>query len=146
MPHKLRKIRKTRGSRTQGYGRVGQHRGRGKQPNRKAGLHKAKWSYVVKYEPDYFGKRGFTSPKSLRHKGKVINISEVDEIFINSSKEKEDEKQTLDLARLGYSKLLGSGRISKSLLIKVPSCSKIAAEKIKEAGGQIITKSKKTGE
>ncbi len=26
MPHKLRKIRKTRGSRTQGYGRIGQHR------------------------------------------------------------------------------------------------------------------------
>ena len=47
MPHKLRKIRKFRGSRTQGYGRIGQHRDSGSKGNRKVGRHKHLWSKVV---------------------------------------------------------------------------------------------------
>jgi len=73
MPHKLRKTRKMRGSRTVGYGRVGQHRDQGSKGYRKSGRHKAGWSWVQRYDPDYFGKDGFTSPKSLRQKVNVIN-------------------------------------------------------------------------
>jgi large subunit ribosomal protein L15 len=145
MPHKLRKIRKTRGSRTQGYGRIGQHRDSGSKGHRKVGRHKHLWSYVTTYEPDYFGKNGFTSPKSLKHKENVINITKLDALSTKFSVEKEN-KLFIDLTSLGYSKLLGTGKISKALTVNVPSCSKSAAEKIKEAGGQILTPSQEHGE
>ena len=145
MPHKLRKIRKTRGSRTQGYGRIGQHRDSGSKGHRKVGRHKHLWSYVTTYEPDYFGKHGFTSPKSLKHKENVINVAKLDEISTKFSVEKES-KLFIDLTSLRYSKLLGTGKIVKALIVNVPSCSKSAAEKIKEAGGQVLTKSQEHGE
>jgi len=136
MPHKLRRIRKTRGSRTQGYGRVGQHRKTGSKGMRNVGRHKHSWSYVIRYEPEYFGKKGFVSPRSLRKKENVINVKRLDEIAEKFSTEKEG-KMLIDLESLGYTKLLGTGRIAKSLVLKVASCTKSAAEKIKEAGGQI---------
>jgi large subunit ribosomal protein L15 len=146
MPHKLRKTRKMRGSRTQGYGRVGQHRDSGSKGGRKVGRHKHLWSYVTTYEPDYFGKNGFTSPQSLKRKENVINVAKLDEISAKFSVEKEKGKLYIDLTSLGYSKLLGTGQTSKALIVNVPSCSKSAAEKIKEAGGQVLTASQKHGE
>jgi len=141
MPHKLRKTRKKRGSRTQGYGRVGQHRAGGQRGGHgKAGFHKHKWTYVIKYEPEYFGKRGFHSPKSLGRKTKTINVGALDELAEKISTEKR-KKFLIDLEGLGYSKLLGTGKVKKPLIVKVMSCSKSAAEKIKEAGGQILNKS-----
>jgi large subunit ribosomal protein L15 len=143
MPHKLRKVRKKRGSRTHGYGRVGQHRGGGQRGGHgKAGFHKHKWTYVIKYEPDYFGKKGFTSPKSLRQKVNIINVKVLDEMAEKLSTRKETGKFFIDLGSLGYTKLLGTGNITKPLIVKVPSCSKSATEKIKEAGGQILIDSK----
>ncbi|MCL6578725.1 MAG: 50S ribosomal protein L15 [Candidatus Bathyarchaeota archaeon] len=138
MPHKLRKIRKKRGSRTQGYGRVGQHRKSGSKGYRKAGRHKHGWSYVIRYEPDYFEKKGFTSPKSLRQKENIINVGKLDEIAEKISTSKEKDKILIDLEKLGYTKLLGTGKVTKPLIVKVASYSKSAAEKIKEAGGQIL--------
>lgn len=141
MPHKLRKIRKKRGSRTHGFGRVGQHRkGGGRGGHGKAGFHKHKWTYVIKYEPDYFGKKGFTSPKSLKQKVNAINVGVLDELAENLSTEKED-KLFIDLASFGFTKLLGAGRVTKPLIVKAPSCSKSAAEKIREAGGQVLLES-----
>jgi large subunit ribosomal protein L15 len=145
MPHKLRKTRKNRGSRTQGYGRVGQHRDTGSKGRRKSGRHKHLWSYVTTYEPDYFGKHGFTSPKSLRRKEHTINIAKLDEISGKLSTEKEG-KLHIDLTTLGYSKLLGAGKTQKALIVNVLSCSKSAAEKIKRAGGQVLTAPQENGE
>jgi len=141
MPHKLRKIRKKRGSRTQGYGRVGQHRCTGSKGYRKAGRHKGGWSYVLRYEPNYFGKRGFHSPKSLRQKVKAINVGIVDELAEKISTKKRKDGFFIDLESLGYTKLLGTGKVTKPLIIKVASHSKSAAEKIDQAGGRILTKS-----
>jgi large subunit ribosomal protein L15 len=146
MPHKLRKIRKERGSRTQGYGRVGQHRKTGSKGFRKAGRHKGGWSYVLRYEPEYFGKKGFISPKSLKRKENVINVQKLDEIAEKFSTEKEKGKFFINLESLGYTKLLGTGRVTKPLIVKIASCSKSAAEKIKEAGGQMLMKSQEKGE
>ena len=146
MPQKLRKIRKKRGSRTHGYGRVGQHRCHGSKGYRKAGRHKAGWSYVLRYEPDYFGKKGFTSAKSLRQKVNVMNVGKLDEIASKFSTEKEEGKFFINLENLGYTKLLGTGKVTKPLVVKVTSCSKSAAEKIKEAGGQILIEAEKQGE
>ena len=141
MPHKLRKIRKTRGSRTQGYGRIGQHRKSGSQGYRKAGRHKHTWSFVTTYEPNAFGKHGFTSPQSLNRNTNVINLAKLEAL----SAEKEG-LVIIDLTSLGYVKLLGAGKLTKPLTVKVQSCSKTAAEKIKQAGGKILTASQETGE
>ncbi|MCW4044675.1 MAG: 50S ribosomal protein L15 [Candidatus Bathyarchaeota archaeon] len=145
MPHKLRKTRKNRGSRTQGYGRIGQHRKTGSKGFRKAGRHKHLWSYVVTYEPDYFGKHGFTSPKSLKQKTNTINLKQLEELSTQHATEKEG-KLHIDLTRLGYTKLLGTGKTTKPLVISVASASKAAAEKIAEAGGEVLTSAQEHGE
>jgi len=142
MPHKLRKTRKMRGSRTHGYGRVGQHRRSSAKNRRKVGRQKHLWSYVLRYEPDYFGKKGFVSPKSLKREEKVINVGELEEVAEKLAAQqkptKERKKITLDLEKLGYTKLLGTGEVTKPLLVKVGAYSKIAAKKIEAAGGQIL--------
>ena len=129
MPHKLRKIRKTRGSRTQGYGRIGQHRDAGSRGHRKVGRHKHLWSLVVTSEPNYFGKHGFTSPQSLHNKVNIINLNKLDQIAQGSQ---------INLTEFGYTKLLGTGKITKPLTIQIASYSKSAEEKVKQAGGKII--------
>jgi large subunit ribosomal protein L15 len=146
MPHKLRKIRKKRGSRTCGYGRVGQHRKSGSKGYRKAGRHKHGWTYVIKYEPEYFGKRGFTSPKSLKREVKIINVGELEEIAEKFKEKTEEGKILVDLESLGYTKLLGAGKVTKPLIVKVASCSKSAIEKIREAGGQVLTETQEAKE
>ena len=134
MPHKLRKIRKFRGSRTVGYGRVGQHRDSGSKGHRKVGRHKHLWSYVVTKEPDYFGKNGFTSPQSLHRHENTINLKKLEEI----ARANQQENPQINLTALGYTKLLGSGKVTKPLTVQVSSYSKSAAEKIKKAGGEIV--------
>jgi len=134
MPHKLRKIRKFRGSRTVGYGRIGQHRDSGSKGHRKVGRHKHLWSLVVTQEPDYFGKNGFTSPQSLHRHENTINLKKLEEIVQTN----QGEKPQINLTALGYTKLLGTGKVTKPLTVQVSSYSKSAAEKIKEAGGEIL--------
>lgn len=141
MPQKLRKTRKMRGSRTHGYGQIGQHRKTGGKGGRKAGRHKAGWTYVIKHEPNYYGKRGFTSPQSLRHKTSIINVGQLAELADRLAKEqpeKKKKKTVLDLNKLGYNKLLGMGNITSPLLVKIASYSENAAKKIEKAGGQIL--------
>lgn len=141
MPHKLRKTRKMRGSRTHGWGKIGQHRGAGCRGNRRVGRHKHLWSYVAAHEPNYFGKHGFNSPQSINLKERVVNISTLEELSETNSIEKDNGKLFIDLSALGYTKLLGSGKLTKKLTVNISSCSKTAAEKIKKAGGEVIIKS-----
>ena len=145
MPHKLRKVRKKRGSRTQGYGQIGQHR---KGTKGKAGLHKHRWTYIIKYEPDYFEKRGFTSQKALNRKFNIINVGELDELAdklaAEEKLERKEKKIFLDLDKLGYDKLLGMGKIANPILVRVAANSEVAAKKIEEAGGQILKEKNQT--
>lgn len=139
-----RKIRKLRGSRTHGWGRVGQHRksgGRGGFGH--AGMHKHKWSYTVKYARDYFGKKGFIRPKPTIHIKNVINVGNLESIleFMQSKNEIKPvgNKVIIDLESLGYDKLLGSGQVTRPMIIKVKEASKRAQEKIIKSGGEILT-------
>ena len=146
-PHKLRKTRKMRGSRTHGWGQVGQHRKTGMKGSRRVGRHKHLWTYTIKYEPDHFGRRGFTSPRSLKQKVNVINVGKLNELVEKLDAQKQLEKRKgkafLDLEKLGYQKLLAQGTIEKPVLVKVESCSENAAKKIEEAGGQILKEQQK---
>lgn len=141
-----RKIRKLRGSRTHGWGISGQHRGGGMRGGHgKAGLFKHKWTYVLRYGLPRKGKHGFTSLSKGR-KLSTINTRELDEIvdkLLAEGKIKEKEgKINIDLSVLGCEKLLGGGRISKPLEIKVMNCSGSALKKVEEAGGSIVSSNK----
>ena len=50
-----------------------------------------------------------------------------------------DGKTELNLRKLGYGKLLGSGKITLKLKIQVDSYSARAEEKIKAAGGELVS-------
>lgn len=141
MPRKLRKSRKKRGSRTVGWGRVGQHRKGGQKGETRSGRHKHLWSYVLRYEPEYYSKKGFYSPS--RRRVKAMNVGDLEDLAMKLSAEEGLEEREglayLDLDRLGYNKLLGMGRITKPFSIKVASYSESAAKKVEEAGGKLIT-------
>jgi large subunit ribosomal protein L15 len=131
MPHKLRKHRKMRGSRTQGYGRIGQHRDAGSRGYRKVGMHKHRWSLACNMDTLYFGKHGFHSPQSIHRIENTLNLIKLEELA--------QGQKTLNLTEMGYTKLLGTGKITRALTVTVPACSEKAIEKIKAAGGEVIT-------
>lgn len=137
MATRHRKVRKLRGSRTMGWGQVNQHRRHGaKGGYGRAGRHKHKWSWVVSYQPDYFGSHGFFNPKPISKRvERWVNVGQLEELSSKYAKE-----GLLDLHSLGIDKLLGSGEISGklNLEIKVKSFSKLAKDKVEKAGGKII--------
>jgi len=140
MPHKLRKVRKMRGSRTHGWGQIGQHRKSGSRGGKgHAGMHKHRWTYVQRFEPDHFSKDKFKPPNQTQPN--IINLKQLEEIAykIQQAKKGKREKITIDLKEMGYDKLLGSGKITTPITVKVPSCSEDARKKIEESGGEVIT-------
>jgi len=109
LPHRLRKVRKLRGSRTHGWGQVGQHRGIGMRGGHgKAGRKKHKWTYVVKHDPNYFGKHGFQ--RSWVNRPTTMNVGELDtqieELVAREEIRKEDAVYHINLEDLGIAKLL----------------------------------------
>jgi len=77
-----RKSRKRRGSRTCGWGQIGQHRKSGSRGGHgHAGMHKHKWTWVLKYDPDYFGKHGFYRPN--RREVKSMNLIQLSTLVEN---------------------------------------------------------------
>ncbi len=133
---------KFRGSRTHGRGKKA-GRGAGLRGGRgNAGLHKHKWISIVKYRPDYFGHHGFKRPQSVVTGKVTMNLSDVEQALPSLSKDgfavQKDGKWTVDLGKMGVDKLLGSGRISKPVTIKVGEASAKAAEKLKKAGGALV--------
>src|SRR5579863_759838 len=130
MPTRLRKARKYRGSRTHGYGQVGQHRHSGKQGGHgNAGLHKHKWSWLILNDPDHFGRDPFRPPSYYTHPSRWVNVGELDGL---SKGEK-----SIDLTSLGFEKLLGSGSVGAAYQVKVQSFTKKAQAKIEAAGGKV---------
>lgn len=141
MPHRLRKIRKQRGSRTHGWGQVGQHRGGGMRGGHgMAGMQKHKWTYTIKYQPQYFGKKGFKRP--WNSKIETINVGDLDqniEIMLKDGlAEKRGKKISVNLDDVGIQKLLGSGKVTHPLFITVSNWSNTASKKIEEAGGKLF--------
>ena len=140
---KKKKFRKFRGHRTYGYGSHKKHRGGGSRGGRgKSGMHKHKWSYTTKYEPEHFGKRGFKTPQAIVKKIKSINLKDLDKIVEKLLKEKkakkEGEKIKINLIKIGYEKLLSSGKVTKPLIVEAKYFSKKAAEKLEKAGGKAV--------
>jgi len=129
---KERKHRKFRGYRTH-HGSHKKSRGGGSRGGRGlAGMHKYKWSYTLKYDPEHYGKKGFKIPLAVAKKVKAINLSELDKLAKKTGKEK------INLKELGYDKVLGSGKITKPLVVEAKSFSKKAIKKLEEAKGKAV--------
>ena len=146
-----KKVRKLRGSRTHSWGQVGQHRKSGSKGGVGAvGFQKYKWTWAVKYFPDWYGKHGFTRAPVIRISTKTINVGELDELIKDMSRRGElkpvRKVYRIDLSALGYNKLLGRGSLSVPVKVKVAFASEKAVEKIKEAGGEVTLLSREGGE
>ena len=147
-----KKVRKMRGTRTHGYGRVGQHRkagqraGKGKTTQWK----KSKKSYYLKQkelgfpDPDWdFGKRGFKIPQDINriYQVNALNVkdldSKIEELTKNNIASKSGNTYTIDLKDVNIQKILGRGEINKKINISVNKASKRAIEKIESAGGKV---------
>ncbi len=127
MPSRTKKFR---GSRTHGRGQKA-GRGAGLMGGRgNAGLHKHKYISVLKYDTEHFGRKGFKRPEKVIREEKAVNIGEIEKFPVKNG--------TLDLNKLGYDKLLGSGKIKKPVKIIVHKASKNAVEKVKVANGEIV--------
>ena len=141
-----------RGTRTQGYGRVGQHRkagqraGKGKTTQWK----KSKKSYYLKQkelgfpDPDWdFGKRGFKRPQDINriYQVNALNIkdldSKIEDLTLKNVATKAGNTYTINLKDINVQKILGRGDINKKINITVDKASKRAVEKIESAGGKV---------
>lgn len=132
MPTRLRKGRRYRGMRTHGYGQIGQHRHSGKSGGHgNAGLHKHKWSWMVKYDPDHFGRDPFRPPGYAKPTT-WANVGDLDALARGG--------KTLDLSSMGIQKLLGSGAVRGAYEVTVERFTKRAQSKIEAAGGKVVVK------
>jgi len=131
LPTRARKSRKYRGSRTHGYGQIGQHRHSGSRGGHgNAGLHKHKWSWLIKNDPDHFGRDPFRPPGYVKPKN-WANVGDLDTLSSGKS---------VDLTSMGIQKLLGSGTVSGAYAVRVDYFTKRAQAKIEAAGGKIAVK------
>lgn len=131
MPTRARKARRYRGMRTHGYGQVGQHRHSGKRGGHgNAGLHKHKWSWMLKYDPNHFGRDPFRPPSYYAKPSSWLNVGDLDSVS--------GGKTTIDLSSLGVGKLLGSGQVKGAYEVKVGSLTRRAQAKIEAAGGKVL--------
>jgi large subunit ribosomal protein L15 len=89
---------------------------------------------------DYFGKRGFVPRKKKQES--TLTLRDLEDRLPNwiEQKQASEEKGTIivDLEKLGYTKILGSGKITKKVKITIPKAASGAAEKIKAAGGELV--------
>jgi len=145
MPTRKKKSRKQRGSRTCGWGRVGQHRGGGMRGGKgRAGGRKHNLFRTIKYEPDRYEDKGFKPPSALEPEPETVNVGELQHIaFKRYGTKGISEGVDIDLSELGYDKLLGRGDINIPLNIKVSSSSKSAQEKVEAVGGKIKIESER---
>tara|TARA_Y100000034_G_scaffold48941_1_gene60517 strand:+ start:128 stop:589 length:462 start_codon:yes stop_codon:yes gene_type:complete len=142
---KDKKAKKYRGSHTHGGGSKKKRRGAGNRGGRgMAGSGKRadqkKPSIIKKYGNTYFGKKGFSSKRNAKIT-KAINIQTIENKLYNWLKKgtlkKENDMINIDLKKMGYNKLLGSGKIKNKFNIEVEYASKRAIEKIEKSGGKI---------
>ncbi len=70
-----------------------------------------------------------------------LNVGELDIIIDNLVRlgiaSKEGDVYSIDLSELGYTKLLGGGRVRKAIRVTVDHVTPRAAEKIQQAGGAV---------
>ncbi|MCD6576361.1 MAG: uL15 family ribosomal protein [Nanoarchaeota archaeon] len=131
-----KKSRKIRGRKT-GRGSGKRARGAGNRGGRgKAGINKRaghRKTMLIKYPELSSREKGFKSVKQKHNfHPKAINVGDLDKLANKLGNE-------IDLTKLGYGKLLGSGKVKNKITVKVNSFTETAKNKIESAGGKIIS-------
>ncbi len=142
--NKRSKNSRQRGGWTHGWGSKKKHRGAGHRGGRgMAGTGKrgdVKKTLIWKNKK-YFGKFGFKK-KGVAEKIIAINLVDIERNVDSwiAKKLVNDEKGTysIEAEKIGFNKVLGTGKLTKKLKISCPYFSKSAVEKIKAAGGEVI--------
>ena len=139
----VRKEKKHRRGERSYHGSHKKWRGGGSRGGRgEAGKHKHKWSYVVKYEPQHFGKYGFKRPQDVVKNIRIINLGDLDrmaeDLLQKNLAVKEGNAIKINLKKIGYDKLLGSGMPNRPLVIESKYFSKSVIKKLEAAGGKAI--------
>ena len=138
MATRLRKTRKYRGSRYCGWGQIGQHRASGHKGGLGvSGQLKHHYSSMLKDDPKHFG-HGSTHPPHQNITKKWASVRDLDDLFASFGK-KDGDKKVIDLASNGIDKLLGGGKISNAYTVKVNQFTASAEEKVKQAGGEVLS-------
>ncbi|HDQ59657.1 MAG TPA: 50S ribosomal protein L15 [Candidatus Woesearchaeota archaeon] len=141
---KIKKSRKARGKNsTHGSGK--RNRGAGNRGGRgRAGLGKRAGHRKLKFllEGTKLGVHGFTSVKQKHHfHPNSINLGWIDKSIDNLINAKLAEKTAegikIDVKKIGYTKLLGGGRVNNKLLLTVLYATESAVRKVEEAGGKV---------
>lgn len=143
---KRKKVTKYRGSKTHGCGSMKKRRGAGNRGGRgNAGSGKRADQKKPSYwnETDYFGRHGFVK-KGLLKKTIYINLQTIeenaDEMVSENLISQEKDTYVIDGEKTGFTKVLGSGRLTKKLRITAEEFSENAKKKIAAAGGEAIVK------
>jgi large subunit ribosomal protein L15 len=140
MATRKRKVRKLRGSRTHGWGTSGQHRGSGMLGGHgNVGLLRHKKSAVIRYKIQL--KKKNLLPRMEDKRRSVTSVGQLEDLLVRRdcahAVSDHDGKKLLDLQVLGFTKLLGAGKIQLPILVRVGSFSKSAGAKLEAAGGRI---------
>jgi large subunit ribosomal protein L15 len=144
--NKRTKKSRQRGSWTHGWGAKKKHRGSGNKGGfGMAGTGKradTKKPSIWK-DAHYFGKWGFRQ-KGPKRKIIPVNLSFFEDNCEKLLGEKKIEHQNgvyiIDLAAVGFNKLLGGGVVTKKFKFKATYASQKAIDKVKEKGGDVEIK------
>ena len=135
-----KKSKKLRGSKTHGWGFKKRHRGKGHQGGHglKGGSGKRGQQRKTYWDALHIKVLGRKSMRPNRNKTaiKTINLSEL-VLNLDKFSIKSGDVYTIDLTKLGYTKLLSRGKVVCKLNIICSMFSKSAKEKIEAAGGKI---------
>ncbi|THC95459.1 hypothetical protein EYZ11_005053 [Aspergillus tanneri] len=145
MPTRFSKTRKHRGHVSAGYGRIGKHRKHPGGRGMAGGQHHHRTN-LDKYHPGYFGKVGmrYFHKTNQQFWKPTINLDKLWSLVPTEKRDaylsgqKTDTAPVIDLLPLGYSKVLGKGRIPEiPIVVRARYFSRDAEKKIKEAGGVV---------
>ncbi|KXB05845.1 50S ribosomal protein L15 [candidate division MSBL1 archaeon SCGC-AAA382A20] len=139
---KSRKSRSKRGSRTQGSGSHKKSRHSGNKGGKgQAGSHKHHWRQVRQANPNYFGKYGFNRPQKVQEEVETVNVGELDEyaeeLLEDGIAEEDEDKIVIDTTDLNIDKVLGGGKVTRSLKVIAKEFSRSAEEKLEELGDAV---------
>ena len=139
------RTRKLRGSRTHGRGKKHGRGAGGRGGTGNAGLHKHKFKWMIKYDPDHFGRHGFTRHAQMRETI-AIDLEDLARRLADLASAghvKQDKSRIdVDLTAAGIDKLLGSGRVAVAMRITVANASEAARAKVAGAGGEVVLPAK----
>jgi large subunit ribosomal protein L15 len=141
MMHKRKKSNRYRASKTHGCGSMKKRRGKGNKGGAgNAGSGKKADQKKPSFWKSKGGRSGFI-PKGIRPNICPINIFEIDSLIKKNALT--EENGIYDLTKLGFTKLLGKGKLDKGLKIKIKQASKKAVDNIKKIGGEVILEQNK---